>query len=131
MLASTGDYPTSRRLIMVVDDDPDLRDLMGVTLRDRGYQVIECANGLDALVRLRAPCKPEVIVLDLMMPIMDGWEFRVAQRRDPAMAAIPVVALSADTTSKAAAQSRGITYTRGITFSNTFIAIVGFKQPSC
>ena len=103
MLASTGDYPTSRRLIMVVDDDPDLRDLMGVTLRDRGYQVIECANGLDALVRLRAPCKPEVIVLDLMMPIMDGWEFRVAQRRDPAMAAIPVVALSADTTSKAAA----------------------------
>jgi signal transduction histidine kinase len=103
MIASTGDHPTPRRLIMVVDDDPDLRDLMGVTLRDRGYQVIECANGLDALVRLRAPCKPEVIVLDLMMPIMDGWEFRVAQRRDPAMAAIPVVALSADTTSKAAA----------------------------
>jgi signal transduction histidine kinase len=103
MLASTGDPPTPRRLIMVVDDDPDLRDLMGVTLRDRGYQVIECANGLDALVRLRAPCKPEVIVLDLMMPIMDGWEFRVAQRRDPAMAAIPVVALSADTSSKAAA----------------------------
>src|SRR5580700_4465812 len=103
MLASTGDHPTPQRLVMVVDDDPDLRDLMGVTLRDRGYQVIECANGLDALVRLRAPCKPEVIVLDLMMPIMDGWEFRVAQRRDPAMATIPVVALSADTTSKAAA----------------------------
>jgi signal transduction histidine kinase len=103
VVASTEHEASARRLVMVVDDDADIRELMVVTLQDRGYEVIEYSNGLDALVRLRTPCKPDVIVLDLMMPIMDGWEFRVAQRRDPALAAIPVVALSADTTSKAAA----------------------------
>jgi len=88
---------------MLVDDDPDARALVGMTLRERGYDVVECSNGLDALEHLRAPSKPDVIVLDLLMPVMDGWQFRVEQKRDPVLATIPVVALSGDSSSKAAA----------------------------
>src|SRR5258708_34276997 len=58
---------------------------------------------MEALEVLRASPKPDLILLDLMMPIMDGWQFRVAQKDDPELANIPVLALSADSTAKAAA----------------------------
>jgi signal transduction histidine kinase len=92
-----------QRSVMLIDDDADARALVGWTLRDRGYDVVECSDGRDALERLRGACRPDVIVLDLVMPVMDGWEFRVEQKGDPALAGIPVIALSGDSSSKAAA----------------------------
>ncbi|MGH7434698.1 MAG: sensor histidine kinase [Polyangiaceae bacterium] len=93
------------RSIMVIDDDGEAREILGLERRAHGYSVIECRNGVDALERLRAPRKPDVdvIVLDLLMPVMDGWRFRVEQKRDPALATIPVLALSGDESPKAAA----------------------------
>lgn len=82
--------------ILVVDDDSNIRSMVIELLEDEGYSVQGAADGLDALDRLRAePQPPCVILLDLMMPRMDGWAFRQAQREDPALAAIPVVTMSA------------------------------------
>jgi signal transduction histidine kinase len=92
--------PTS---VLVVEDDADIREALSGLLTEEGYSVNVCANGLDALTYLRAGRPADVIVLDLMMPVMDGWQFRVLQKRDPELAPIPVLALSADGTPKAAA----------------------------
>ena len=60
-----------------------------------GYEVETAANGHEALEFLRTRSAPAVIILDLLMPVMDGWEFRAEQKRDSNLAAIPVVALTA------------------------------------
>lgn len=82
--------------ILLVEDDVDVREALVEAMRDKGY-LVECAfDGQHALQVLRAGLRPDVILLDLMMPRMDGIEFRRAQRNDPALAALPVVLLSAD-----------------------------------
>jgi len=81
--------------ILVVEDDPGLRAAMTEALEDRGYEVACAGDGKDALAQLEASPAPSVILLDLAMPVMDGWSFRAAQRRDPRFAAIPTVVLSA------------------------------------
>jgi CheY-like chemotaxis protein len=87
----------SARCILVVEDDFDIRDAVIQILTDEGYRVVGAANGQDALERLRAePNAYGLILLDLMMPVMDGRQFRAEQERDPALAAIPVVVMSAD-----------------------------------
>ncbi len=87
----------------MVEDDADIREALDGLLSMEGFQVTGCSNGREALDWLRASPKPDLILLDLMMPIMDGWQFRVAQKDDPQLANIPVLALSADSTAKAAA----------------------------
>jgi CheY-like chemotaxis protein len=89
--------PTERaHRVLVVEDDEDIRVALMALIEGRGYQAIGAVHGRDALERLResepAPC---VILLDLLMPVMDGWEFRRAQRDDPSLSGIPVVVLSA------------------------------------
>jgi CheY-like chemotaxis protein len=79
---------------MVVDDNPVCRDMLGLLLRDAGYTVWEVADGRQALERLRAGPRPGLIVLDLAMPVVDGFTFRAAKKRDPALADIPVVVLT-------------------------------------
>jgi CheY-like chemotaxis protein len=79
---------------MVVDDNPVCRDVLGILLRGAGYAVWEAANGRQALERLSDRPLPGLIVLDLAMPVVDGYTFRAAQRRDPALADIPVVVLT-------------------------------------
>ena len=91
------------RTLLVVEDDADIRDALDGLLSTEGFRVAGCSNGREALDWLHASPKPDVILLDLMMPVMDGWQFRVAQKQDPELATIPVVALSADMTAKAAA----------------------------
>jgi signal transduction histidine kinase len=91
------------RTLLVVEDDADIREALDGLLSMEGFRVAGCGNGREALDWLQASSKPDVIVLDLMMPVMDGWQFRVAQKHDPELATIPVVALSADATAKAAA----------------------------
>ena len=90
--------------VLVVDDDPDICEVMQMVLESRGYRVVTSQSGVEALGMLRAGEDPCLILLDLMMPGMNGLEFRDEQRRDPALAAIPVVMISAggDVTAKAA-----------------------------
>ncbi len=81
--------------LLVVEDDPDVRAAMCEALGELGYLVDEASNGLEALEHLRAGRRPSAILLDLMMPVMDGWTFRGVQRGDPTLSGIPVVVLSA------------------------------------
>jgi two-component system chemotaxis response regulator CheY len=82
--------------ILLVEDDVDVREALVEALSDRGYAVETAGDGLVALQVLRGGKRPGVILLDLMMPRMDGVEFRTAQRADPKLADLPVVLLSAD-----------------------------------
>ncbi len=81
---------------MLVEDDDDVREIVRELLEEAGFRVTWAANGSDALEQLRIGPAPRVILLDLRMPVMDGLEFRTAQRQDPALAPIPVVVLSAN-----------------------------------
>jgi signal transduction histidine kinase len=93
----------SGRTVLVVEDDLDIREAMGNLLSLEGFEVQGATNGREALEWLHVSPRPDLIVLDLMMPIMDGWQFRVMQKDDPHLSTIPVLALSADATAKAAA----------------------------
>ena len=88
--------------ILVVEDDDAIRGLVSDVLRDDGYDVREATNGVEALERLREE-RPDLIVLDLMMPVMDGWAFAQAYRKQPGPHA-PIVVLTAaqDAASRAA-----------------------------
>jgi CheY-like chemotaxis protein len=82
-------------IVFVVEDDVDTRDMLGRFLELEGFQVEVAANGRQALERLAAGMQPCVILLDLMMPVMDGWQFRREQVRAPELAEIPVIVVSA------------------------------------
>jgi CheY-like chemotaxis protein len=85
--------------ILVVEDEADIRELMQELLEVEGYSVDAACDGQDALDRLRACADldlPNLILLDLMMPVKDGFAFRAEQEGDPRLAPIPVVVLSAD-----------------------------------
>lgn len=81
--------------VLVVDDDFDIRETLHDVLTDEGFSVDAAENGQDALTYLEAHDAPCVIVLDLMMPVMTGHEFRARQLNDPRFAGIPVIVLSA------------------------------------
>jgi CheY-like chemotaxis protein len=81
--------------IFIVEDDLDTREMLEKFLELEGYRVETAANGLQALDRLDAGLRASVILLDLMMPVMDGWQFRLEQRRRPDVASIPVIVVSA------------------------------------
>jgi CheY-like chemotaxis protein len=81
--------------ILVVEDEPDIRDLMVAILESEGYAVSAASHGAEALARLQAGPVPCIILLDLMMPVMDGWTFCHEREKDPALAAIPLVVVSA------------------------------------
>jgi len=81
--------------VLIVEDDEDLRDMMAQFLLVEGFRPETVSNGQEALDYLRKGPTPSVILLDMMMPIMDGWEFRREQQRDPRVANVPVIVLSA------------------------------------
>jgi CheY-like chemotaxis protein len=82
------------RPILIVDDDVSVRRTIARFFTSEGFSVIEAENGQEALTYLRGGGDPAVIVLDLRMPVMDGWTFRRQQRLDPRLARIPVIVLS-------------------------------------
>lgn len=86
----------SKPRILVVEDDFDIRDTLAQILEAEGYDVSGAANGAEALDVLAHEVPPALILLDLMMPIMNGWQFRTEQLKNPEFAAIPVVVISAD-----------------------------------
>jgi len=81
--------------VLIVEDDEDLREMMAQLLSLEGFHSATVANGREALQYLHDAEKPQVILLDLMMPVMDGWEFRRQQQADPDLAPVPVIVLSA------------------------------------
>ncbi len=95
---------SDRRSILVVDDDTDLRETVADALVEEGYEVATAPNGAEALRLLRAGARPNVILLDLMMPVLDGWGFRAEQLRDPSIASIPVIVFTAYAVSDEAAE---------------------------
>ncbi len=82
-------------MILVVDDDPDILEALSEILEAEGFEIRRARNGKEALERLE-PDPPKLILLDLMMPVMDGWEFAQRMRQRPSVANIPIIVLSAD-----------------------------------
>jgi CheY-like chemotaxis protein len=82
-------------VVLVVDDDPDILEALSEILEAEGFEIRRARNGKEALERLE-PDPPHLILLDLMMPVMDGWEFAQRMRQKPDFAAIPIIVLSAD-----------------------------------
>ncbi len=81
--------------VLLVEDDEFIRQEIGEALEDEGYVVAMANHGKEALALLAQGLVPEVVLLDLMMPVMNGWEFLKAFKGDPAYSKIPVIILSA------------------------------------
>jgi len=86
---------TTQATVLIVDDDRAIRDAVRELLETEGYQVVEAANGSAALTRLSSGPRPSVIILDLMMPGMDGWDFRSEQLRNPDLKTVPIIVITA------------------------------------
>lgn len=86
--------PRAAKKILVVDDDPEILGMLDIRLGKRGYHVISAADGEQALEQARTE-KPSLVVLDVMMPRMNGWEVARALRQDPATHDIKIVMLTA------------------------------------
>lgn len=88
---------TTAKHILIVEDSVDLQALLARLLTKQGYTVTRALNGqegLDVLHRMTAP--PHLILLDIMMPVMDGFVFRQEMQKDPGLASIPVIVMTAD-----------------------------------
>jgi CheY-like chemotaxis protein len=83
--------------VLVVEDDADLREALVGILEDEGYHVGSASHGQEAFDRLHAGCRPCIILLDLMMPVMDGWTFCREMDKDASLSGIPVIVVSAVT----------------------------------
>lgn len=81
--------------VLIIEDDPDMRESLAELLAGEGYQVATAAGGFEALYQLSSAPPPRVILLDLMMGLMSGWEFRERQKQDARFADIPTVIVSA------------------------------------
>ncbi len=84
-----------RPRLLIVDDDPELRQSAVDALSDAGYDTVVAGNGWEALAATQGPQVPQLILLDLMMPDMNGWQFREAQQQDARIRDIPLVVITA------------------------------------
>ncbi len=82
--------------ILIVEDDDDVREALAIYFELEGYSVVQAHDGAEALRLLRMQTAVCIILLDLFMPVMNGFEFRAEQLRDPTLADVPVVVVSAD-----------------------------------
>lgn len=95
--------------ILVVDDDRDIRESLHEALADCGYAVEEAVDGLDAIEQMRAaPELPDLILLDLMMPRMNGMEFRQEMVKEERLKSVPVLVLTADASARSKAEAMGV-----------------------
>jgi CheY-like chemotaxis protein len=95
--------------ILIVDDDDVTRHTLTVLLNGAGYNVVPAADGQEALNYLSSHPAPALVLLDLRMPVADGWQFLAERARDPVLASVPVVVLSAARSVRAAAMTLGAT----------------------
>jgi CheY-like chemotaxis protein len=93
--------------VLIVEDDDDVREFMDLLLSTSGYETMNARDGCEALEKMRArlPC---LVLLDLQMPRMDGWEFREHQLRDPSLAQVPVVCITAFYDPRAVSRKLGV-----------------------
>lgn len=96
------------RFILLVDDDEAVRDAIKDLLEDEGHRVVVASHGAEALDCLRAGTRPDVILLDHMMPVMDGPTFAQAVQQDPALQGLKIVLLTADGRASAKASAMGV-----------------------
>lgn len=89
-------YPAPARPVLIVEDDPGLREALVVELEDDGYTTVAASNGVEAVALLRAGTRACLILLDIHMPGGSGLEFLAQRKSDAAMAAIPTIAYSGD-----------------------------------
>lgn len=85
------------KTVLIVEDDEAIRETMQLALEMRGYEVVTAGNGKEGIALLKTRPKPCLILLDLMMPVMDGWGFVTALEHDPKLERIPVVVVTAFT----------------------------------
>ena len=97
------------RNVLVIEDDEEIRESLVEALHDNGHPAIGAANGKDGLEWLARSERPCLILLDLMMPVMDGHAFRAAQLNDPQIADVPVVVVSAHRDLDTEAKQLGVT----------------------
>jgi CheY-like chemotaxis protein len=104
--------PSCQGGVLIVDDDPAIRESLSELITDEGYPVTTAANGREALVDLLrdGAVRPCLIVLDVMMPFMNGHELRDELKRHPELATIPIVVVSADPEARRLARSIGGDY---------------------
>lgn len=86
---------SASRIVLIVDNDPDLLEAMSFALENEGFSIETARHGEEALQRLRVGQRPAVVLLDLMMPVMNGWQFLEEVAKEPSLEAIPVVVLTA------------------------------------
>jgi CheY-like chemotaxis protein len=85
-----------KKTVLIIEDDEAIRETLAELLQMEQFEIMLATNGEDGLNMLRQEKKPDVILLDLMMPIKDGFQFRAEQMNDPGIASIPVIVMSAD-----------------------------------
>lgn len=95
--------------ILVVEDDTSIRELLVELLESEGYEVASAVNGLEGLKHLQSMDGPDLILIDLMMPVMDGYSFRTEQLKNPDWAKIPTVVMSAEANAKEKMKNFNIT----------------------
>jgi CheY-like chemotaxis protein len=101
----------SAKHILIVEDSPDLQILLAKLFEGQGYKLSQAYDGRQALTLLNGMKDlPSVILLDIMMPVMDGIEFRQKQRMDPRLAGIPVVVMTADSDPQGKASNLGVAH---------------------
>lgn len=96
------------KTVLIVEDDDSIRETMRLALEMRGYQVATAANGKEGIALLAELPEPCLILLDLMMPVMDGWGFVTEMSRDPRLGRIPVVVVTAFTNQAAKIAARSV-----------------------
>jgi CheY-like chemotaxis protein len=88
------------KIILVIEDDDSIRELLVELLQSEGYQVASASNGLEGLKYLESHENPDLILMDLMMPVMDGYAFRAEQMNNTKWSEIPLVVMSAEAGAK-------------------------------
>jgi CheY-like chemotaxis protein len=86
---------TSNKIVLIIDDDPDLLEATSFALESEGFDIETARHGEEGLQRLRMGDRPAVVLLDLMMPVMNGWQFLEEVAKFPSLNAIPIVVLTA------------------------------------
>ena len=124
--------PATSPCVMIIDDDNDLRSVYADALKDEGLEIVVAANGQQGLEQLSDGRRPGLIFLDLMMPVMDGPTFRAEQQRDPRIANIPVVVMSAAADAELQARHMGCELMRKPTSLRSLLEVVDryVAQPS-
>ena len=91
----TDDDLNRKLLILVIEDDDPLRTVLCEVLEDHGFRAVPASNGLHALAQLQTLERPDLIILDLMMPVMNGWDFHKHLKANEKLQSVPVLLLSA------------------------------------